>query len=151
MQKGHKTLTPHSSYSAKIRQTSERVDLFADTSLLRLVLERLEDAKAEDIVSINIADKTPVADRMVIASGRSGRHVGAIAHHVLEAVKRAGYRGIRAEGLKSCDWVLIDLGDVVTHVFRPEVRSFYELEKLWSADAPSENTVAQTQLKANCT
>ncbi|WP_246479051.1 ribosome silencing factor [Kaustia mangrovi] len=108
-------------------------------SLLNAVLACLEDAKAEDVVSINLTDKTPIADQMVIASGRSQRHVGAIADQLLDAVKQAGYRDIRVEGLPSCDWVLIDSGDVVVHVFRPEVRSFYNLEKLWSADAPLEN------------
>ena len=135
------TLKPGCSTNA--RRVSEETGGLPDISspLLETVLERLKNAKAEDIVSIDIADKTPVAERMVIASGRSGRHVGAIADHVLKAVKRAGHRGIRAEGLESCDWVLIDLGDVVIHIFRPEVRGFYNLETLWSEDAPSENTV----------
>jgi len=98
----------------------------------------LDDDKAEDIVSIDLSGKSTVCDFMVIASGRSNRHVGAIADHVLSALKDAGRGAARVEGLKTCDWVLIDAGDVVLHVFRPEVRSFYDLEKLWSA-SPGEN------------
>lgn len=103
-----------------------------------LILGVLDDDKAEDIVSIDLSGKSTVCDFMVIASGRSNRHVGAIADHVLSALKDAGRGAARVEGLKTCDWVLIDAGDVVLHVFRPEVRSFYDLEKLWSA-SPREN------------
>jgi ribosome-associated protein len=74
---------------------------------------------------------------MVVASGRSHRHVGAIADHVLRDLKEAGFGSARVEGLPQCDWVLIDAGDVIVHVFRPEVRSFYNLEKMWSAEAPA--------------
>jgi ribosome-associated protein len=75
---------------------------------------------------------------MVVASGRSGRHVGAIADQLIEKLKQAGRKGLRVEGMPQCDWVLVDAGDVVVHVFRPEVRSFYNLEKLWSEHAPQE-------------
>jgi ribosome-associated protein len=75
---------------------------------------------------------------MVVASGRSNRHVGAIADHLVEKLKASGHRNLRVEGMPQCDWVLVDAGDVVVHVFRPEVRSFYNLEKLWSEHAPQE-------------
>jgi len=102
---------------------------------LNQVLESLADAKAEDIVSIDITGKTPMADHMVIASGRSHRHVGAIADRVVADLKDSGAATPRVEGQPHCDWVLVDAGDVVVHIFRPEVRGFYNLEKMWQADA----------------
>jgi ribosome-associated protein len=98
----------------------------------------LEDMKAEDVVEIDLTGKTSIADSMIVASGRSHRHVGAIAERVLEGLKRQGFGPARVEGLPACDWVLIDAGDVIVHVFRPEVRSFYNLEKMWGADRPHE-------------
>lgn len=109
---------------------------------LQLILSTLDDAKAEDVVTIDLQGKTSLADHMVVASGRSNRHVGAVAEHLLEALGKAGRKGLRVEGMPNCDWVLIDQGDVVIHVFRPEVRAFYNLEKMWSAARPSERTVA---------
>ena len=101
-----------------------------------LITSRLEDDKAEDIVSIDLTDKSSVADRMIVASGRSHRHVGAIADHILRALKDAGPGRARVEGMPHCDWVLIDAGDVIVHIFRPEVRQFYNIEKIWSVDSP---------------
>lgn len=100
---------------------------------LATVLASLDDSKAEDIVSIDIQGKSALGDHMVIASGRSHRHVGAIAEHLLTALKDAGFGSARVEGKDSADWVLIDTGDIIVHVFRPEVRSFYNLEKMWLA------------------
>jgi ribosome-associated protein len=105
-------------------------------SLEEIILARLDDDKAQDIVSIDLKGKSPVADTMIVASGRSHRHVGAIADHVLRALKDAGVGKARVEGLPHCDWVLIDAGDVIVHLFRPEVRTFYNIEKIWSVDAP---------------
>jgi ribosome-associated protein len=102
------------------------------------VLKSLDDDKAEEIVSIDLAGKTPIADYMVVASGRSQRHVGAVADHLVRRMKEEGYGTARVEGMKQGDWVLIDAGDVVIHVFRPEVREFYKLEKMWSADIPAD-------------
>lgn len=102
--------------------------------LLKAVIASLEDAKAEEIVAIDITGKTPIADHMVVCSGRSHRHVGAIADHLLKDIKDAGFGTATVEGLTACDWVLIDAGDVIVHVFRPEVRQFYNLEKMWAAD-----------------
>jgi len=104
---------------------------------LQTVLESLEDMKAEDIVTIDLSGKSSIADRMVVASGRSSRHVGSIADNVVEALGEAGMKGLRVEGQPHCDWVLIDAGDVIVHVFRPEVRDFYNLEKMWEPGRPA--------------
>lgn len=101
-----------------------------------MILKRLDDDKAQDIVLIDLKGKSSVADSMIVASGRSHRHVGAIADHLLRALKDAGYGKAKVEGLPHCDWVLIDAGDVVVHLFRPEVRTFYNIEKIWAVDAP---------------
>jgi ribosome-associated protein len=96
--------------------------------LTRLILARLEDDKAQDVVTIDVA------------SGRSHRHVGAIADHLLRALKEYGLGRARVEGLPHCDWVLIDAGDVIVHLFRPEVRAFYNLEKIWQVEPPKRAT-----------
>jgi len=113
----------------------------ASSRALDTVLASLEDSKAENIVSIDIQGKSSLGDYMVIASGRSHRHVSAIADHLLKAFKDAGFSGVRVEGLASADWVLIDSGDVIVHVFRPEVREFYNLEKMWQAADLDEETL----------
>ena len=105
--------------------------------VLRTILATLDDMKAEDTFSIDITGKTTIADFMVVTSGRSQRHVGSIADRILEALDRAGVPGARIEGVPHCDWVLIDAGDVVVHVFRPEVRAFYNLEKMWVPSLPA--------------
>jgi len=105
------------------------------TDLLTLILTSLEDDKAEDIVSIDLDGKTSIADDMIVASGRSARHVGALAEHIVEKLKESGAGTAKVEGLPNCDWVLIDAGDVIVHLFRPEVRDFYKIEKLWSGEA----------------
>ena len=109
--------------------------------LLNVVLDTLDDAKAEDVVCIDIKGKTSIGDQMVVASGRSQRHVGAVADHLVRKLKDEGYGRARVEGLPHCDWVLIDAGDIIVHIFRPEVREFYNLEKIWSADRPMERMV----------
>lgn len=108
--------------------------------LLTEILTLLEDAKAEEVVSIELAGKSSVADYIVIASGRSDRHVGAIADQVSKRLKEIKYSTVRVEGQPANDWVLIDVGDIVVHIFRPEVREFYNLEKMWSTDYVNEST-----------
>ena len=103
---------------------------------LRLVLARIDDMKAEDTVTIDLAGKSSLADFMVVTSGRSNRQVGAIADRIIKDLHQAGVRGVRVEGVPHCDWVLIDAGDVIVHVFRPEVRAFYQLEKMWVRPRP---------------
>jgi ribosome-associated protein len=105
--------------------------------ILRLVLASLDDMKAEDTVTLDLTDKSSFADAMVVASGRSNRHVGAVADRVLEDLGKAGVPNLRAEGMPHCDWVLIDAGDIIVHVFRPEVRAFYGLEKMWAPTRPA--------------
>jgi ribosome-associated protein len=123
---------------APVKVEAPKPKAHADRSLLAVVMAQLEDAKAEDIVAINLDGKTAIADNMVVASGRSNRHVGAIADQLVDKLKEAGHRHIRVEGMDQCDWVLVDAVDVVVHLFRPEVRSFYNLEKLWSEHSPQE-------------
>jgi len=103
-------------------------------SLLETVLTCLDDNKAEDITSINLAGKTSIADHMVIANGRSQRQVSALAHYVTHALKEGGHGKPDIEGLDHADWVLLDAGDVIVHIFRPEVREFYNLDKMWATD-----------------
>jgi ribosome-associated protein len=88
--------------------------------------------KAEDTITIDLTGKTSIADAMVVTSGRSNRHVGAIADRVVESLKQARVPDVRMEGMPHCDWVLIDAGDIIVHVFRPEVRAFYNLEGMWT-------------------
>ncbi len=106
---------------------------------MRTILQSLEDSKAQDIVSLPLEPGAALADVMIVASGRSNRHVSAVADHLLRRLKKAGIKGFSVEGLEHADWVLIDTGDVIVHIFRPEVRAFYNLEKLWSADAPRQD------------
>lgn len=83
-------------------------------------------------MTIDLAGKTSIGDFMVVSSGRSSRHVGGVADHIIKDLKDAGLRNLRVEGMPHCDWVLIDAGDVIVHLFRPEVRAFYALEKMWA-------------------
>lgn len=100
-------------------------------SLHELVLHSLDEDQAQDVVSIPLGGKSSIADHMVIASGRSTRQVASIATKLAERLKHEGFGNPRIEGLPAADWVLIDAGDVVVHLFRPEVRSFYNLERMW--------------------
>ena len=106
------------------------------TQLERLILASLDQHKAQDIVSIDLTGKSDIADRMVIASGTSQRHVASLAERVITALKQAGYEHVPVEGMEAGDWVLVDAGDVVVHLFRPEMRRYYNLEKMWSVALP---------------
>jgi ribosome-associated protein len=124
------------SASSKTRKTSTSTAALqaqpdADKTL-NMILSRLEDMKAEETVTIDLRGKSAFSDYMIVTSGRVNRHVGAIAENVTKGLKENGITSIHVEGLPNCDWVLIDSGDVVLHVFRPEVREFYNLERLWS-------------------
>ncbi len=99
----------------------------------RAALASLEDDKAEDILAIDIRGKSSFADMLIVASGRSARHVSALADHIMRKLKDGGVKDVRVEGLPTADWVLVDAGDVVIHLFRPEVRAFYNIEKIWAA------------------
>ena len=116
---------------------SAPTDVDTVAALHRLVLDSLDDDQAVDTISIPLAGKSSIADHMVIASGRSTRQVASMAGKLAEKIKRGG-RAVRVEGLPTADWVLIDAGDVIVHLFRPEVRTFYNLERMWSfGDAPT--------------
>ena len=104
-------------------------------ALLEAIGTTLDKDKALDVAVIPMAGKSAIADYMIVASGTSKRHVGAMAGHIVEAVDRLGALFVAVEGATHCDWVLIDVGDVLVHVFRPEVREFYALERLWGAPA----------------
>lgn len=111
-------------------------------ALLRDVTAWLDEAKAESIVTIDLRGKSSMGDFMVIASGRSDRHVGAVADQISKKLKERGETRVRVEGQPQCDWVLIDTGDIIVHLFRPEVREFYNLEKMWSPDRSADNGTA---------
>lgn len=117
--------------AANTARSLARSDMSAD-ALHALVMRQLDDDQAQEIVSIPLEGKSSIADHMVIASGRSTRQVASMAQKLAEEIKKAGFGHARVEGLPAADWVLIDAGDVVVHLFRPEVRSFYNLERMWS-------------------
>nr|WP_210255744.1 MULTISPECIES: ribosome silencing factor [unclassified Rhizobium] len=123
-----------------IPKSSER-GADAAARALQAVLASLEDSKAENIVTIDIAGKSALGDHMVVVSGRSSRHVLAIADHVMTDLKDEGFGNARVEGLDGGDWVLIDTGDIIIHVFRPEIREFYNIEKMWAAPDLDEGTL----------
>ncbi|MBT0668810.1 ribosome silencing factor [Novosphingobium profundi] len=109
----------------------------SDDPLLATVLQSLDDDQAQDLVTIDLEGKSSIADFMVIASGRSTRQVAAMAQKLGEKLKANGFGSPRIEGLPAADWVLVDAGGVIVHLFRPEVRSFYNLERMWGFDGPS--------------
>ncbi len=106
-------------------------------ALHQLIMHQLDEDQAAETVSIPLAGVSSIADHMVIASGRSTRHVAAMAEKIAGRVKQELRRAVRIEGLPTADWVLIDAGDVIVHLFRPEVRSFYNLERMWGGDNAS--------------
>ena len=114
----------------------------ASAPLLAEIVTWLDDAKAEEIVTIPLEGKSSIGDYMVVATGRTDRHVGAIAEQLREKIKAFGETRVRVEGLTACDWVLVDTGDIIVHVFRPEVREFYNLEKMWKAEIPPDATAS---------
>jgi len=118
-------------------QPAQEMDLAAASPQMRAALTALDDLKAEEIVAIDLAGKTSIADWMIVATGRSTTQVGALADKVVKALKDCGATTPAVEGLPACDWVLIDAGDLIIHLFRPEVRAFYNLEKMWSANRPA--------------
>ncbi len=100
-----------------------------------MVEQSLEDDKAQDIVVVNLSGKSDIADYLVVATGASSRQVGALADHVRKRLKQCGLSTVPMEGQPQCDWVLVDGGDVVVHLFRPEVRAFYNIEKMWGGES----------------
>ena len=109
------------------------------TNIIEKILLKLEDDKALNIVRLNLKGKSDVADFLVIATGTSSRHVSSISVHLIDEFKKLGVIGIKPEGLTRGDWVLIDGGDIIVHIFRDEVRQFYNLEKLWDSSVNQNN------------
>ena len=127
------TCRPIHSYLYTVEEIVNKV---AASGLVTIDLE--EFYPAEERVSIDIKDKSSIGDFMIVATGRSDRHVGAIADQVQQKLKEAGMTGVRVEGTQTCDWVVVDAGAIIIHVFRPEVREFYNIEKMWLAERPAE-------------
>jgi len=139
--------TDHNSMTSLNEVTTERGPLAElgsgrekSAQLVEMIVEWLDDGKAEGIVTIDLSGKSSIGDFMIIASGRTDRHVGALADQVATRLKDSGHGKARVEGTDTCDWVLIDTGDIIVHVFRPEVREFYNLEKMWASDRPEDGS-----------
>ena len=111
------------------------------SELTKVVIQTLDDNKAEDIISIDLKDKSSMADYMIIASGTSSRHIQALSEQVLNKLKNNGVEGSRIEGKDSSEWKLVDGIDLIIHIFHPEKRKFYELEKIWSELIPKEKLI----------
>ena len=109
--------------------------------LKKIVINTLDTNKAENIVSISLKDKSSIADYMIIASGTSSRHIQALSEQVLEKLKNNGVNGCKIEGKESNEWKLVDGIDLIVHIFHPEKRKFYELEKMWSELIPKEKLI----------
>lgn len=133
--KAPKAVIPKKAAASKAKSQATARDSATET--LKLVLARLDDMKAEDTVTIDLRGKSAFSDYMVVTTGRSNRHVGAVAENVAKGLKESGQKKLHVEGMSNCDWVLIDTGEVILHVFRPEVREFYNLERLWT-QSPSD-------------
>ena len=116
--------------------SAREADRLSPDQLLQAIIATLEDRLAEDAVVISLSGKSTIADYMVVASGRSSRQVAALAETLVQKLKDLGMKGLRPEGMGQADWVLIDAGDVIVHLFRPEVRAFYNLEKMWDVAIP---------------
>ncbi len=126
-----KTLSTKIKAADKQTKSKKKTDL-RSSNQAKSIIDILENQSAEDIIKIDLRGKSSIADFMIIASGRSNRHVSALTDYVKRGLKEAGDQKLGIEGLEQCDWVLIDAGDVILHIFRPEVREYYALEKLWS-------------------
>lgn len=113
---------------------TEKISMTVE-EIYNVIIKLLDDKKAENIVTINLKDKSAMADRLVIASGNSGRQVGSMAENIYRELKAHGIKA-NIEGMPECNWVLVDAGDIVVHLFRPEVRVFYNLEKMWGMEMP---------------
>ena len=126
-------LTDTSTANATAPLLSETDDAKALSDYVQSILD---ENSAQDVIEIDINGKSSVADYMLVASGRSNRHVSALADYVIRALKEQGFKSLGIEGRETGDWILVDVGDVILHIFRPEVRLFYNLEKIWSVPLP---------------
>lgn len=135
----HPMPTAHEGRSRGVPHNEVVSDRANSKSLLDSITLWLDEAKAEEVVAIDLHGKSTIADFMVVASGRSERHVSAIGEQVQRKLKEQGFGRVRAEGMDQGDWVLIDAGNVIVHIFRPEVREFYKLERMWAGDRPADS------------
>lgn len=122
--------------SKSIAREKQHAETGTAKALSEKIIHVLDENSAQDTIEIDIHGKSSVADFMIVTSGRSNRHVGALSDYVLRALKEDGHKNLGVEGQEGGDWVLIDVGDVILHIFRPEVRAFYNLEKIWSVPLP---------------
>jgi ribosome-associated protein len=133
------TKRPDTAKTGKPRAAKPKADKALDVDgLLALVEASLDDDQAEGINTLTLRGKSSMADYMVIATGRNARQIAAMADHLAAKLKAAGAGTVHVEGLRTCDWVLIDCGDIIVHLFRPEIRAFYNLEKMWGIDMPGD-------------
>jgi ribosome-associated protein len=136
-----KSVLPKSRKTSTQAPTGAVSQALAAEQTLKLILSRLDDMKAEETVTIDLRGKSAFSDYMIVTTGRANRHVGAIAENVAKSLKENGIKSLHVEGLPNCDWVLIDSGDVIVHVFRPEVREFYNLERMWTQSPAPAKTI----------
>lgn len=131
-----RTISTHIEQAAPAPRPAAVPQILEPQDLKALIEQSLTDDQADDVIVIDLAGKTTIADYMIVASGRNTRHIGSMAVKLGEKLKQAGVRGVETEGLAQCDWVLVDAGDVIVHLFKPEVRSFYNIEKMWGLELP---------------
>ena len=120
----------------KTKKTKKSAKTVNELPLLKeIILNSLDENKAEDVLFVDLIGKSSIADAMIIATGRSNRHVAALAQHIVEKLKEAGHGKVKAEGMANADWVLLDAGDIIVHLFKPEVREFYQIERIWVGES----------------
>ena len=127
-----------------MRPVSDQKGQLTSDQILDMAVTSLDDDKAKGLITIPLAGKTSIADHLVIASGTSQRQVVAMAEHLVTKLKQAGMTGVSIEGKAGGDWVVIDAFDIIIHVFRPKVREFYNLEKMWNVELPESGAAGET-------
>lgn len=136
-------ITTHTETAATAPQSAALPQILEPQDLKALIEQSLDDDQADAVTVIDLAGKTTFADYMIVASGRNTRHIGAMAVKLAEKLKQAGVRRVETEGLAQSDWVLVDAGDVIVHLFKPEVRTFYNIEKMWGLELPAPSDAAR--------